>query len=213
MPDPTADPFERFAAWFAEARAAESDAEAMTVATTTADGHKVTVIAGKTDAGVLYGAFAFLRLIQTRQSIASLDLASSPRLKVRIMDHWDNLNGTIKGYDSGNATLTVSVKEDGQLVDKALTVAKEAKIDGAVHAKAHTRFNLDWAWNGEEAMLMSRTTDETGDVQPSLAELTEHWGMKLDDWKDAERPRAIHMNAIQPWKIARDGSITDAMFI
>jgi hypothetical protein len=37
--------------------------------------------------------------------------------------------------------------------------------------------------------------------------------MKLSDWREKERPRAIHMNAIQPWKIARDGSITDAMFI
>jgi alpha-glucuronidase len=73
--------------------------EGYLIETTTSDGHKVTMIAGKTDAGVLYGAFAFLKLIQTRQSIASLDLSSSPRLKVRIMDHWDNLNGTIeRGY-------------------------------------------------------------------------------------------------------------------
>lgn len=90
---------------------------------------------------------------------------------------------------------------------------KEAKIDGPVHSKAHTRFNYDWEWNGQEALIMSRTTDETGDVQPSLAELTEHWGMKLSDWQKPDRPRAIHMNAIQPWKIARDGSISDAMFI
>ena len=90
---------------------------------------------------------------------------------------------------------------------------KEAKIQGPVHSKAHTRFTYDWAWNGEEAMLMSRTTDETGDVQPSLAELTQHWGMKMSDWKKEERPRAIHMNAIQPWKVTRDGSISDAMFI
>jgi hypothetical protein len=36
--------------------------------------------------------------------------------------------------------------------------------------------------------------------------------MQLADWKKPERPRAIHMNAIQPWKVAKDGSITDAMF-
>jgi len=89
---------------------------------------------------------------------------------------------------------------------------KEARLDGPVHTKAHTRFNFDWEWNGQEAMLLSRTTDETGDVQPSLAELTEHWGMKMSDWHEKDRPRAIHMNAIQPWKIARDGSISDAMF-
>ena len=90
---------------------------------------------------------------------------------------------------------------------------KEAKIDGPVHSKAHTRFNLDWEWTGQEAMIMSRTTDETGDVQPSLAELSKHWEIPFEDWKKPERPRAIHFNAIQPWKVARDGSITDAMFI
>ena len=89
---------------------------------------------------------------------------------------------------------------------------KEAVIQGPVHSKAHTRFTFDWAWNGQEAMLMSRCTDETGDVQPSLAELTQHWGFKMEDWHKAERPRAIHMNAIQPWAVAKDGSITDAMF-
>jgi sulfane dehydrogenase subunit SoxC len=90
---------------------------------------------------------------------------------------------------------------------------KEAKIQGPVHSKAHTRFTYDWAWDGQEAMLQSRCTDETGDVQPSLAELSEHWGIPLADWKKPERPRAIHMNAIQPWKVARDGSISDAMFV
>lgn len=89
---------------------------------------------------------------------------------------------------------------------------KDAKIQGPVHSKAHTRFNYDWAWNGEEAEIMSRCTDETGDVQPSLAEVSKNWGIPMDAWKKEERPRAIHMNAIQPWKIARDGTITDTLF-
>ena len=91
---------------------------------------------------------------------------------------------------------------------------KDAKIQDPVHSKAHTRFTYDWAWNGEEAVIMSRATDETNDVQPSLAELSKHWEIPLEDWKKQgeERPRAIHFNAIQPWRIAKDGSITDAMF-
>jgi sulfane dehydrogenase subunit SoxC len=89
---------------------------------------------------------------------------------------------------------------------------REAKLDGPIHSKAHTRFKFDWEWTGQEATIMSRTTDETGDVQPSLAELTDHWGMKPADWHKEEKPRAIHMNAIQPWRITRDGSISDAMF-
>jgi len=89
---------------------------------------------------------------------------------------------------------------------------KDAKIQGPVHSKAHTRFTYDWAWDGQEAMLQSRCTDETGDVQPSLAELSQHWDIPFADWKKAEKPRAIHFNAIQPWKVARDGTISDGMF-
>ncbi len=90
---------------------------------------------------------------------------------------------------------------------------KDAKIQGPVHTKAHTRFTYDWAWDGQEAIIQSRCTDETGDVQPTVAELGKHWQIPIEDWTKAERPRAIHFNAIQPWKVARDGTITDAMFI
>src|SRR5687767_7350869 len=39
----------------------------------------VTVIAANSDIGVLYGAFHFLRLAQTRQKLDSLDIVSRPR--------------------------------------------------------------------------------------------------------------------------------------
>ena len=67
------------------------------------NGHKVTVIAANDDAGVLHGVFAFLRLLQTRQPIDNLDLASAPKLQLRLIDHWDNLNGLIeRGYAGGS---------------------------------------------------------------------------------------------------------------
>ena len=65
----------------------------------TVGGHRVIVIAGRSDIGALYGAFAFLRQLQTHRSLASLDLKGSPRIHLRLLDHWDNLNGTIeRGY-------------------------------------------------------------------------------------------------------------------
>jgi sulfane dehydrogenase subunit SoxC len=87
---------------------------------------------------------------------------------------------------------------------------KEAKLQSPVLPKAHTRFNFDWAWDGEEAMLVSRCTDERGDVQPSRAELYKNWGIPEAEW--TKPARAIHFNAMQPWRVARDGSVHDAMF-
>ena len=54
------------------------------------DGQPVTVIAANTDIGALYGAFHFLRLMQTGQPIDRLDITEQPALQLRLMNHWDN---------------------------------------------------------------------------------------------------------------------------
>ncbi len=62
-------------------------------------GRSVTVIAANDDTGVLYGAFHFLRLLQTRQSVAQLDVRESPRIRFRVLNHWDNLDRSVeRGY-------------------------------------------------------------------------------------------------------------------
>ena len=63
------------------------------------NGMPATVIAANSDRGVLYGAFHFLRLLQTRQDLKALDLVSAPRTKLRVLDHWDNLDRHVeRGY-------------------------------------------------------------------------------------------------------------------
>lgn len=63
------------------------------------DGHTATAIVGNNDVGALYGAFNFLRLLQTDQTIDHLNLHDAPHLKLRVLDHWDYLNGQIeRGY-------------------------------------------------------------------------------------------------------------------
>jgi len=62
-------------------------------------GHHITVIAAPHDVGVLYGAFHFLRLLQTHRPLEPLELSSAPRIRHRVLDHWDNLDRTIeRGY-------------------------------------------------------------------------------------------------------------------
>jgi len=107
-------------------------------------------------------------------------------------------------WSGGGAVSKVEVSTDGG------RNWKEAKLQTPVHTKAHTRFTFDWAWDGEETVLMSRCTDDQGDVQLSRAELYRQWGITGEE---AQKPnRTTHFNAIQPWKVARDGSVYDAMF-
>ncbi|HEX7236944.1 MAG TPA: alpha-glucuronidase family glycosyl hydrolase [Gammaproteobacteria bacterium] len=63
------------------------------------DGRRVTVIAANEDIGVLYGVFAWLRLAQTGGDLTELDVTSTPRIGLRVLDHWDNLDGSVeRGY-------------------------------------------------------------------------------------------------------------------
>lgn len=57
------------------------------------------VITANTDIGVLYGTFHFLRLMQTGQSLSDLTIIEKPKVKIRILNHWDNLNRHVeRGY-------------------------------------------------------------------------------------------------------------------
>jgi sulfane dehydrogenase subunit SoxC len=74
---------------------------------------------------------------------------------------------------------------------------RDSRLQAPVLRFAHARFRLDWRWDGREAVLQSRCTDETGYVQPTLAELAKVRGLNS----------IYHNNAIQSWKVAADGSV------
>ncbi len=62
-------------------------------------GRRALVVAANGEAGVLYGSFALLRFLQTRRPLEALNLTSVPRIQHRLLNHWDNLDGTIeRGY-------------------------------------------------------------------------------------------------------------------
>lgn len=60
---------------------------------------KITAIVANTDIGVLYGVFAYLKLLQTEQNITNLSITDAPATKLRLLNHWDNLDRTVeRGY-------------------------------------------------------------------------------------------------------------------
>jgi sulfane dehydrogenase subunit SoxC len=78
---------------------------------------------------------------------------------------------------------------------------QESQLQEPVLTRALTRFRLPWHWDGQSAVIQSRATDETGYVQPTLAELL---GVRGDN-------SFYHNNAIWPWRIAVDGEVTNAV--
>jgi sulfane dehydrogenase subunit SoxC len=77
----------------------------------------------------------------------------------------------------------------------------DAQLQEPVLPLALARFQFPWTWNGGEAVLQSRCTDEAGQVQPTSAEHTKFWAPM----------GAPHGNMIQPWRITNDGQVLNAL--
>ena len=103
-------------------------------------------------------------------------------------------------WSGGGAVGRVEVSTDG---GRRWT---EAQIQGTAQGMAHTRFSLNWNWDGTETEILSRCTDELGQIQPSRAQVAEFFNVPLDP--SYRIPGQD--NSIQAWRVASDGSVHNA---
>ena len=80
---------------------------------------------------------------------------------------------------------------------------RKARLETPVLDKCLTRFSLDWVWDGKPTIVMSRATDDTGYVQPSMRQLREVRGTRS----------IYHNNAIQSWKVVESGEVSNVQVL
>lgn len=78
-----------------------------------------------------------------------------------------------------------------------------ARIESVAEPMCTVRFGFPWIWDGKPAVLQSRCTDETGYIQPTLQQLIAIRG------DNGPFGSIYHLNAIQSWGVAGDGSVTN----
>lgn len=62
-------------------------------------GQRLVVVAANGERGLLYGSFALLRALNTGVDLDALHETSAPALRLRLMNHWDNLDRSVeRGY-------------------------------------------------------------------------------------------------------------------
>jgi sulfane dehydrogenase subunit SoxC len=74
---------------------------------------------------------------------------------------------------------------------------RPAAMQEPILDKSVVRFRFPWEWNGEETVIQSRCTDETGFVQPSRDEFIAKRGVEV----------GYHYNGIKPWLVKADGNV------
>ncbi len=75
----------------------------------------------------------------------------------------------------------------------------DAALDDHVLSKCLTRFRAAWNWDGGPAVIMSRATDEAGNVQPTRGQVL----------AGRAAGQFYHYNGIQAWAISDDGEVTN----
>jgi sulfane dehydrogenase subunit SoxC len=78
---------------------------------------------------------------------------------------------------------------------------KQAHLNHPVLPKAQTRFQMDWVWDGKPTKIISRSTDEKGNVQPDRKSFIAKTGTNALN----------HYHAQQTWSIDGDGRVRNAL--
>lgn len=78
---------------------------------------------------------------------------------------------------------------------------KEAPLTQTAQRKAQVRFQMDWDWDGNPTKIVSRSTDERGNVQPDRKSFIDQVGTNA----------LFHFNAQQTWAIDAKGKVTNVL--
>ncbi len=127
------------------------------------------VIAASTDCGWLYGAFELIHQMQMENPLSGLDVRKEPVMPLRMLNHWDNMDGSIERGYSGNSFF---FEKDEILIDeRTVTYARllaSVGINGAVINNVNVKDAATWL-----------ITDRYFDKLRRLSEIFAGYGIKL----------------------------------
>jgi sulfane dehydrogenase subunit SoxC len=128
---------------------------------------------------------------QLRQEVNSV--ITSPSGMMEIKPGYNRITGLAwSGY--GKIT-RVEISTDGA------RTWKDASLNNPILPKAQTRFQMDWEWNGEPTKIVSRSTDEKGNVQPDRKSFIAKVGTNA----------LFHYSAQQTWAIDATGRVRNVL--
>lgn len=119
--------------------------------------------------GILYGSFALIRKMQMEEPLAGLDENKSPLMPLRMLNHWDNMDGSIERGYSGRSFF---FKDNEILVDERTRTY--ARLLASVGINAAVINNVNVA--GAASFLI---TDRYFDRLRRLSEIFAEYGVGL----------------------------------
>ncbi len=102
-------------------------------------GGGVLLLLGKTDRGALYAVHHLLRLMQLRKPVDELAIAEGSRNNVRMINHWDNMDGSVERGYAGQSIFF----ENGKFADNLERLEDYARLLSSVGINAISVNNVN----------------------------------------------------------------------
>ena len=127
-------------------------------------------IIGNSDQGTLYGVFHLLRLMQMQEDIRSLSIKEQPTNPFRMINQWDNLDGSVERGYSGNSIFY----ENGEIVKDKSRIKDYARFLSSVGINAISINNVN-VWEEETYFITKKYLPEIAEI----ASIFRAYGLKL----------------------------------
>jgi len=137
------------------------------------------LITASDERGVLYCVFAFLRKITQGESLAHIDEIQHPAARIRWIDQWDNLNGSIERGYGGRSIFF----DNGKVRDDLTRAGQYARLLASIGITTCTINNV----NAAPQVLDS---DFIAQVR-RIADVFRPWGVQLSFSVDLSSPKVI----------------------
>ncbi|GAA0349080.1 alpha-glucuronidase family glycosyl hydrolase [Bacillus horti] len=133
-------------------------------------GKKGLLLLANSESGLLYAAFHLLRLVQMEQSLDGLKIVESPKNQLRMLNHWDNMDGSI---ERGYAGQSIFFERNRFVADKG-RIKDYARLLSSVGINAITINNVN-VHAVETKLITSEYLAEVGQV----ASIFRRYGVQL----------------------------------
>lgn len=153
--------------------------EAFWIAESNSTGKRIVVIAGGSERGVLYGAFALVRELANSGWTPRTILTEAPALPVRWVDEWDNADGSIERGYAGRSIFF----EGGKVREDLAPVAEYARLLASVGINGCNVNNVNNAAPFLDPAMLKGLARVAGAMRP--------WGVWLALSVDIASPQKI----------------------
>lgn len=138
------------------------------------------VISSPSDIGLLYGAYHLLRLQTLGADTANLDIIESPFHDIRVLDHWDNLDGNSeRGYAGKSIFWNIPGFREGPIGENQISDIRNCPLNNNMYARANASLGINGAVLNNVNASPKMLTREVLEMTRQYADVLRPYGIKV----------------------------------